>query len=209
MNDIIQCVKYDLNLKSHRMPMNTKNQRNSLSRVPSLCCMYSPARHLLQLHHVHGRLQRGHHHHDTQLPPSPSRYPRDAKLGERLLLTMVFLQIVFVWWFRSLDISHNIHIKPTHYFASGFQSYIIISLISYGATTSSNHHKLHQNHYRHNLDSVIICRCVLFFSSGFLGSFAWAGLARKSPEKLSWCRFRPTWWFSSWRWSWLWWLQCF
>ena len=176
--------------------------------------MFSPTRHLLQLHHVHGRLQRGHHHHDTQLPPSPSRYPRDAKLGERLLLTMVlrgqhihvFLQIAFVRWFRSLDLSHNIHIKPTHYFASGFQSYIIISLISYGATTSSNHHKLHQNHYRHHLDSVIICRCVLFFSSGFLGSFAWAGLAKKSQEKQSWCRWSwwswwCGWWWCSW-WCW-------
>ena len=26
-------------------------------------------RHILQLHHVHGRLQRGHHHHGPQLPP--------------------------------------------------------------------------------------------------------------------------------------------
>ena len=27
-------------------------------------------RHICQLHNVHGGLQRGHHHHDHQLPPS-------------------------------------------------------------------------------------------------------------------------------------------
>ena len=39
-------------------------------------------RHILQLHHVHGGLERGDHHHDTELPPPLGRHSRDAKLGE-------------------------------------------------------------------------------------------------------------------------------
>ena len=39
------------------------------------------ARYLFQLHHVHGGLQRCHHHHDPQLPPSALRHPQNAKLG--------------------------------------------------------------------------------------------------------------------------------
>ena len=40
-------------------------------------------RHLLQLHHVHGRLQRRHHHPGPQLPPQTAGHPRDAGMGER------------------------------------------------------------------------------------------------------------------------------
>ena len=103
MNDIIQCVKYDLNLKSDRVPMNKKNQRNSFSQIPSLCCMFSPTRHLLQLHHVHGRLQRGHHHPRSQLSSSTASHSRDAGMGNIFLISfhyrfdkvVVIIMIIF------------------------------------------------------------------------------------------------------------------
>ena len=45
-------------------------------------CSLVVFRHILQLHHVHGGLERGHHHHDSQLSPSIGGHPWDAKLGE-------------------------------------------------------------------------------------------------------------------------------
>ncbi len=55
-------------------------------RFPGLCApnMFhctNQTRHLLQLHHVHGGLLGGYHHHDTQLPPPAGGHARDAKLG--------------------------------------------------------------------------------------------------------------------------------
>ena len=42
---------------------------------------YKP-RDLLQLHHVHGGQQCGHHHHDPQLPPQTIRHAPHALLGK-------------------------------------------------------------------------------------------------------------------------------
>ena len=39
-------------------------------------------RDLLQLHHVHGGLQRGHNHPRPQLPPQAAGHSRDAGMGK-------------------------------------------------------------------------------------------------------------------------------
>ena len=51
-------------------------------------------RHLLQLHHVHGGLQRRHHHHGPQLPPQAGRHAWDAGVGEHIVEDLLFAEQV-------------------------------------------------------------------------------------------------------------------
>ena len=59
-------------------------------------CSLVVFRHILQLHHVHGRLQRRHHHHDSQLSPPPGGHSWDAKLGE--IITKMQICWFSCWW---------------------------------------------------------------------------------------------------------------
>ena len=125
------------------------------------------------------------------------------------------LNLLLNLWCLNLPESQNIH--NAH--LSGTYFNCIMFMVASSVVTTimilNYHHRLADTHEMPNWVTVTIiiiiiitiiiimtiARCVSFSFSGSLGFFGWVGLERKSPEKLSWCR----WWWSLWWWCWWWW----